>query len=451
MCRLPLDLMTRIIEMVRVPLPCPGDPRVTWSDLRQQDLATLMRTSRVSCFLLSRMCLADISQITYFIAAPLLYKEVVVNNLSSFFLGVDDDLQSHHDGCLDVQSRQTRICDTVVSKRGRNYHCPRHIVPHQTDTDTVNDHDSERPGFFHKQQLLRLVKGVHFIYSSADRHMYGNVRIEDHINDDGAMDTDVIHHLDLGRYLNIPDCIKSGHLKPLPNLWRLTVAAWLGQSDIAPIIESHSVWYQSEASARYRQLEKHLAGAIYLFPSVNICRYPANGFLACYPPPSAVIAYNAIHETDLATYGTQLRVGADNLVYITDKYKDRTPFELFSEECLMIAEHLLEAGWTWRVGISEFEDTHVTFVIERSMEQDYCQMTDEEFEEEEKDMDDLREMFRAELASTDPFDHWNDGMWEIEWVEAHLFCKACEPIWHQTYKTALGISPSPSSSSSLSL
>ena len=85
------------------------------------------------------------------------------------------------------------------------------------------------------------------------------------------------------------------------------------------------------------------------------------------------------------------------------------------------------------------------------MEQDYCQMTDEEFEEEEKDMDDLREMFRAELASTDPFDHWNDGMWEIEWVEAHLFCKACEPIWHQKYKTALGVSPSSSSSSSLSL
>jgi len=48
MCRLPLDLMTRIIEMVRVPLPVPGDPAVTWDDLRQQDLATLMRVSRVS-------------------------------------------------------------------------------------------------------------------------------------------------------------------------------------------------------------------------------------------------------------------------------------------------------------------------------------------------------------------------------------------------------------------
>jgi hypothetical protein len=48
MCRLPLDLMTRIIEMVHVPLPVPGDPCVTWDELRQQDLATLMRVSRVS-------------------------------------------------------------------------------------------------------------------------------------------------------------------------------------------------------------------------------------------------------------------------------------------------------------------------------------------------------------------------------------------------------------------
>jgi hypothetical protein len=47
MCRLPLDLMTRIIEMVHVPLPVPGDPSVTWDNLRQRDLATLMRVSRV--------------------------------------------------------------------------------------------------------------------------------------------------------------------------------------------------------------------------------------------------------------------------------------------------------------------------------------------------------------------------------------------------------------------
>lgn len=48
MCRLPLDLMTRIIEMVQVPLPYPGEPGVTWERLRQRDLATLMRVSRVS-------------------------------------------------------------------------------------------------------------------------------------------------------------------------------------------------------------------------------------------------------------------------------------------------------------------------------------------------------------------------------------------------------------------
>jgi len=48
MSRLPLDLMTRIIEFVQVPLPVPGGPWADWKQLRQRDLAILMRVSRVS-------------------------------------------------------------------------------------------------------------------------------------------------------------------------------------------------------------------------------------------------------------------------------------------------------------------------------------------------------------------------------------------------------------------
>jgi hypothetical protein len=47
MCRLPLDLMRKIIEVVKQPLPRPGDPDVTWKDLNQADLVSLMRASRV--------------------------------------------------------------------------------------------------------------------------------------------------------------------------------------------------------------------------------------------------------------------------------------------------------------------------------------------------------------------------------------------------------------------
>jgi hypothetical protein len=39
--------MRRIIELVKQPLPDPGDPRVTWEQLHQRDLVSLMRASRV--------------------------------------------------------------------------------------------------------------------------------------------------------------------------------------------------------------------------------------------------------------------------------------------------------------------------------------------------------------------------------------------------------------------
>jgi hypothetical protein len=51
---------------------------------------------------------------TYFIAAPLLYKEVVIGILASFLLGVDDYVKSHHTGCLQIPSTtQTQICGSV--------------------------------------------------------------------------------------------------------------------------------------------------------------------------------------------------------------------------------------------------------------------------------------------------------------------------------------------------
>jgi hypothetical protein len=48
MCRLPLDIMHRIIGFVKQPLPEPDEYRVGPKDLAQNGLATLMRVSRVS-------------------------------------------------------------------------------------------------------------------------------------------------------------------------------------------------------------------------------------------------------------------------------------------------------------------------------------------------------------------------------------------------------------------
>ena len=137
---------------------------------------------------------------TYFIAAPLLYKEVVLNNLSSFFLGVDDDLQPHHDNdCEEITTRQSRLCHWVVRKDGSSYKCCRHL----TDSTALKA-TKAKPGIFHKQQLLQLVEGVHLVYSSADLHLFSGIRMEDYLQEDGTLDKRLLDHVDLGRYLDVP-------------------------------------------------------------------------------------------------------------------------------------------------------------------------------------------------------------------------------------------------------
>jgi hypothetical protein len=59
MCRLPIELMARIVEFTRNPLPAAQDKDVTWKHLCQPELVTLMRTSRVSSLILSYTMSAD--------------------------------------------------------------------------------------------------------------------------------------------------------------------------------------------------------------------------------------------------------------------------------------------------------------------------------------------------------------------------------------------------------
>jgi hypothetical protein len=381
---------------------------------------------------------------TYFIAAPLLYKVIVVNNLASLFLGVDDTVQSHQEGCLKMQSKQTMICHSVIRKDGTAYQCPRHIAP--SNMVSGNDRDPSKPGIFHKQQLLKFVKGVHFVYSSADRHMYGNIRLEDYVNEDGVIDEEILRNVDLGRYLNIPDCVKSGRIRPLPNLSRLSVATWLGKCT-NPIIESKLVWCTTPVSQAHRLFERYLASKVYRFPSCFVCHYPSNGFLTHYPPYNMGNFHNAIHEADLATFGPRLRAGAENLVFVVDNY-NKTPFEVFAQGYWMVIQHLVDAAKKWRVGRSEFEDTKTTFVIERSMDQDYCEMTNEELEKADDDIKDLREKFKAELEMIDPLSDWCDWMWDTVWVEEHLACPSCEhELWkeiRETFDDTSSLSSNPS-------
>jgi hypothetical protein len=97
---------------------------------------------------------------TYSTAAPMMYKEVVVNNFASFFLGVDDPVKEHHQACTSYPSTQTRLCHLVRRKDGKPYNCPRHDIFHQVD-DEVDHLPTATPtpfALYHKQELLTMVE-----------------------------------------------------------------------------------------------------------------------------------------------------------------------------------------------------------------------------------------------------------------------------------------------------
>ena len=47
MCRFPEDVMRKIIPYLQRPLPSANQLNVTWKELNQKDLSTMMRVSRV--------------------------------------------------------------------------------------------------------------------------------------------------------------------------------------------------------------------------------------------------------------------------------------------------------------------------------------------------------------------------------------------------------------------
>ena len=274
---------------------------------------------------------------TYFIAAPLLYKEVVLNNLASFFLGVDDDLQPHHDDdCEEITTRQSRLCHWIVRKDGTPYKCCRHHID-----PTAAEFTKAKPGIFHKQQLLQLVEGVHLVYSSADLHLFAGIRLEDYLQEDGTLDQRLLEHVDLGRYLNVPECIKSRQLYyPLPNLKRLTIGSWLAQrTNVNEVVKSDALFQRGLPALEVcQQFERLLAKSLYQFTPPLVCHYPCDGFLRLYPAQPGGISVNIIHEAEVDTYAQYLVLGASNIVHFDDIFVHALPIEWFEHE------------WEWSLG-----------------------------------------------------------------------------------------------------
>jgi hypothetical protein len=114
---------------------------------------------------------------TYSLAAPLLYKEVVVGDFSKFFFGLDEPQSEHSSDSEESLPGQIRICCSSQSG-GRPYECPQH-------SGSNSDIEEEKTGqplstsIQSKQGLLGLVKALHLVYTPQDHEVFSNVRVDE--------------------------------------------------------------------------------------------------------------------------------------------------------------------------------------------------------------------------------------------------------------------------------
>jgi hypothetical protein len=273
-----------------------------------------------------------------------------------------------------------------------------------------------------------MVEAVHFVYSSADRHMYGSVQIEDFIDQDEKLDEEILRLVDIGRYLNVPDSIKADRFSfSLPNLKRLVVGGWLGESaNVNAVVKTKSSsWLGIRDTETYRPFERYLTSAMYQFAAPFVCQYPCNGFLTNYPAPFTPLrtCVNTIHEADLTSYGSRLVLGADINVRLEDVYVYMKPIVRFHHDILFAASQLVDAVNRWHNSSSgpieeDLTFTRVFFVISRPRDQGYDDMTEEDIKRADQAVENLQEEFSELLASSKslPGD-WDDDIWTIVWEE----------------------------------
>jgi hypothetical protein len=276
--------------------------------------------------------------------------------------------------------------------------------------------------------------------------------MEDYLEEDGTLDKTIFEHVDLGRYLNVPECIKSRRLYyPLPNLKRLTVASWLAhRTNVNEIVES-DFWHLEGLPALNvtRQFERLLAGSIHQFTPPFVCHYPCDGFLRQYPSQPGSISINIIHEARVFSYAQYLVLGAQNLVHFEDIYKNALPETWVAQDLCLIASELVEKVNHWlesSAGQGYVECTKVYFVLHRSRDWDYDDMTEEDEKEDEESIKILKEEYKETLAGLRSLpEDWNDDMWDFEWEECEPPCPACCPEWtdNELYACHLD-SPAPS-------
>lgn len=250
---------------------------------------------------------------TMLLAAPLLYKEVVVDHPTAFLYGSSKARDSN-------RKEQATICDHVkrisssfgtAQPDDPNYVCVRHCIPScdiPTPTPPVP--------IYTKQEPLDMTETVHLIYSKADSTPLGPgktfiSRREYERGGKEALYFSEYH----GRYARthetLPRTPNNGSV--LPNLRRCSFAAWEPHR-WQPIAVCDGQW-MTDGGAEY---ERHLAEHLEMFWVSATCHWVSQGPFA-HPPRKCVDATNhrqTIHGLDPMNFGPSLVAGGSNTVLL---------------------------------------------------------------------------------------------------------------------------------------
>lgn len=316
---------------------------------------------------------------TYSIAAPRLYKEVVVNSLSSFFLGVDNSVQPYHQDCIVQLSNQSHLCHLMRKRDGTPYICPRHKP--QLDTTSTATPPPTVFALYHKQELLAMVKALHFVYASADQYIYNKINLNGWPQD-GEHVSRLIKLCDVQRYEDVTACTKgvTGHFNPLPILKRVSVGRWTedmhwNMDHIMKHVPSLSGNVEKDtqtASSIIRDFEEHLAASIPPLRPRFMCRHYGRGPLAIYPGNiPGDVELNILHDLCYTKYYACLVPGTFNIIRIgSDPHF--SAIDLIENIHVYVASRLyfLVLEWSESYSPDIIGKTFIRFVLDRGKNAD---------------------------------------------------------------------------------
>lgn len=335
---------------------------------------------------------------TYFLAAPLLYKEPIIGDFESLFLGVD--------AAMDAES--------------------------QTATKDPNDRSVS---LVHKRDLFKLVEGVHIVYSPLDATFYQHAQPNALDLKDSTFD-DAMEDVDTSRHLNVPGLVNDLSLAQLfPNLRRSTVGLWCRNGWDGTAYDFNTGHDERDAG----DFESDLTDSMYQFTPGTICRTPWDGGLwRTYPARRGDITLSILHEAFEGRIEGSLFPSAKHFIH------DDIEIELdrFHHHLLWLYRTMVEKMREWvddpEVSHASVQSTEITFVIHHVFKSNYDK-GEAAMRQWRKDIQAHEQWLRSYIALHDPYpeetsalDGWDK--WKLIPEEEYPACPACQPEEYKKFE-----------------